>query len=265
MSTDADLAVIIGGASGIGWATAQLMAARGDTVVIADLDGAAANTRATELGPPASGHQVEVTDENSMRTLFDTLTEQHGAPTTVVDCAGISRPGTIADLTLADWKATVDVCLTGAFLAVKEAARSLRDGGNIVLVASLNGRQPGVGMSAYCSAKAGVLMLTEVAAMELAPRKIRVNAVNPGFVHTPLTQGTALVPGLVDEYVENTPLGRAGTPDDIAQTIGFLTSPAADWMTGSAIDLNGGAHTMRYPDIVQRIADMTAVADDKSV
>lgn len=159
---------------------------------------------------------------------------------------------------LADWKATIDVCLTGAFLSVKEATRTVRDGGSVVLVASLNGRQPGVAMSAYCSAKAGVLMLTEVAAMELAPRRIRVNAVNPGFVHTPLTSGAGLVPGLVEEYVENTPLGRAGTPEDVAQTIGFLTSDAASWMTGSAIDLNGGAHTMRYPNIIERIADMSA-------
>lgn len=263
MTTEHAVSVVIGGASGIGRATAQLMADRGDTVIIADLDGDAANTRATELGHPAGGHRVQVTDENSMRTLFDTVTAQHGPVDTVVDCAGISRPGTLAELSLDDWKATVDVCLTGAFLTVKEAARSLRDGGSVVLVASLNGRQPGVAMGAYCSAKAGVLMLTEVAAMELAPRGIRVNAVNPGFVHTPLTHGATLVPGLVEEYIENTPLGRAGTPGDIAQTIGFLTSPAAGWMTGAAIDLNGGAHTKRYPDIVARIAD-TAVGTDAS-
>ncbi|MEU1981357.1 SDR family NAD(P)-dependent oxidoreductase [Nocardia sp. NPDC019395] len=260
MSTSTQVAVIIGGASGIGWATAQLMADRGDTVIIADLDGAAANARAAELGAPATGYRVQVTDEIAMRTLFDTINAEYGPIGAVVDCAGISRPGTIAELSLADWQATVDVCLTGAFLSVKEAARSLRDGGSIVLVASLNGRQPGVAMSAYCSAKAGVLMLAEVAAMELAPRGIRVNAVNPGFVHTPLTQGATLVPGLVDEYVENTPLGRAGTPEDIGQTIAFLTSDAAGWMTGAAIDLNGGAHTMRYPNIVQRIADMTTTS-----
>ncbi|MFI5719135.1 SDR family NAD(P)-dependent oxidoreductase [Nocardia sp. NPDC051750] len=260
MSTQGQVAVIIGGASGIGWATAALMAARGDTVIIADLDGAAATARAGELGGSTAGHQVQVTDETGMRTLFDTVTADHGPVGAVVDCAGISRPGTIADLSLADWQATVDVCLTGAFLSVKEAARSVREGGSVVLVASLNGRQPGVAMSAYCSAKAGVLMLAEVAAMELAPRRIRVNAVNPGFVHTPLTYGATLVPGLVDEYVENTPLGRPGTPEDIAQTIGFLTSDAAGWMTGAAIDLNGGAHTMRYPNIVDRLADMTAAS-----
>lgn len=262
MSTSPDVAVVIGGASGIGWATAQLMAARGDIVVIADLDGAAATARAAGLGGHTSAHQVQVTDEQSMRTLFDTVTTHHGPVDIVVDCAGISRPGTIADLSLTDWKATVDVCLTGAFLSVKEAARTMRDGGSVILIASLNGRQPGVAMSAYCSAKAGVLMLTQVAAMELAPRKIRVNAVNPGFVHTPLTDGAGLVPGLVEEYVENIPLGRTGTPEDVAQTIGFLTSDASSWITGAAIDLNGGAHTMRYPNIIERLADMSVPNGD---
>lgn len=260
MSTPAPVAIIVGGASGIGWATAQLMADRGDTVIIADIDGEAARSRAGELGERTIGHQVDVTDETGMDNLFATVATEHGPIGTVVDCAGISHTGTIADLSLADWKATVDVCLTGAFLTVKHAAATMRDGGSIVLVASLNGRQPGTAMGAYCSAKAGVLMLTEVAAMELAPRNIRVNAVNPGFVHTPLTHGATLIPGLVEEYIENTPLGRPGTTQDVARTIGFLTSDDAGWMTGSAIDLNGGAHTMRYPNVVQRIADMATTS-----
>ncbi|WP_063127195.1 SDR family oxidoreductase [Nocardia fusca] len=201
MSTDHAVAVVVGGASGIGWATAQ-----------------------------------------------------HGPLDTIVDCAGISRPGTLTDLSLDDWKATVDVCLTGAFLTVREAAHALRDHGSVVLVASLNGRRPGVGMGAYCSTKAGVLMLTEVAAMELAPRGIRVNAVNPGFVHTPLTHGATLVPGLVEEYIDNTPLGRAGTPGDTARTTGFLTSAAARLYDRRGHRPQRRRHTERYPDIVARAA-----------
>lgn len=104
--------------------------------------------------------------------------------------------------------------------------------GAIALIASLNGRQPGVAVGAYCAAKAGVLMLTEVAALELGPRRIRVNAVSPGFVPTPLTAGAALVPGLVEDFVENIPLGRAGDPDDVANAISFLLSDQASWMTG---------------------------------
>ena len=94
-------------------------------------------------------------------------------------------------------------------------------------------------------------MLTEVAALEFAPRGIRVNAVAPGFVHTPLTEGAALVPGVVEEYVENTPLGRAGQPEDVAEAVLFLLK--ASWLTGEVLDLNGGAHMKRYPDIIGQL------------
>jgi NAD(P)-dependent dehydrogenase (short-subunit alcohol dehydrogenase family) len=108
-------------------------------------------------------------------------------------------------------------------------------------------------MSAYCSAKAGLSMLTQVAALELGPRGIRVNAVAPGFVHTPLTEGAAMVPGVVDEYVENTALGRPGTPQDIADAVAFLCSSQSSWLTGEILDLNGGAHLKRYPNIADHL------------
>lgn len=147
------------------------------------------------------------------------------------------------------FREVVDVCLTGAFLVIKHAGPRLRKGGALVSLTSLNGRQPAVGMSAYCSAKAGLSMLTQVAALELAPRGIRVNAVAPGFVHTPLTEPAAQIPGVLDDYLENTPLGRAGTPEDIADAVVFLCSPKASWLTGEVLDLNGGAHLLRYPDV----------------
>ena len=104
-------------------------------------------------------------------------------------------------------------------------------------------------MSAYCAAKAGLSMLTQVAALELAPRGIRVNAVAPGFVHTPLTEPATQIPGVLDDYLENTPLGRAGTPEDVAEAVMFLCSPKSSWLTGEVLDRNGGAHLKRYPDI----------------
>jgi NAD(P)-dependent dehydrogenase (short-subunit alcohol dehydrogenase family) len=147
-----------------------------------------------------------------------------------------------------DFRSVIDVCLTGAFIVAKYAGRHLTDGGSLVSISSLNGRQPAAGMVAYCSAKAGLSMLTQVAALELAGRGIRVNAVAPGFVHTPLTEAAAAIPGVVEEYVENTPLGRAGTPEDIAEAVLFLTKAA--WLTGEVLDVNGGAHMKRYPDIM---------------
>ncbi|MBM7457573.1 SDR family NAD(P)-dependent oxidoreductase [Rhodococcus coprophilus] len=249
-------AVVIGGASGIGWATARLLHDRGASVVIADIDGGAAEARAAELGSRSRAMPVDVTDENSVEALFADVTASEGAPDVVVECAGVSVPGAITDLTVEGWQATLDVCLTGAFLVMKHAGRVVRDGGSIVTIASLNGRQPAPGMAAYCAAKAGVLMLTEVAALELGARGVRVNAVSPGLVDTPLTAGVALVPGLREDYLENTPLGRAGRPEEVAEVVGFVVSDAASWMTGATIDLNGGAHTRRYPDLLPHLAAM---------
>ncbi|WP_407444809.1 SDR family NAD(P)-dependent oxidoreductase [Rhodococcus sp. (in: high G+C Gram-positive bacteria)] len=255
---DGKTAVVIGGASGIGWATARLLHTRGATVVIADTDGRAARARAGELGNGARASTADVTDESSVESLFADVVASEGAPDTIVECAGVSMPGRITDLALEDWRTTVDVCLTGAFLVMKHAGRVVRDGGSITTIASLNGRQPAPGMAAYCAAKAGVLMLTEVAALELGARGVRVNAVSPGLVDTPLTAGVALVPGLREDYLENTPLGRAGRPEEVAEVVAFLTSDAATWMTGATIDLNGGAHTRRYPDLLAHLAAMAS-------
>jgi 3-oxoacyl-[acyl-carrier protein] reductase len=243
------VAVIIGGASGIGWATAQTLAAQGARVTIADRNTELAQERAATLGEPHTWAAVEVTDEAAVAQLFDDVVAREGGLHVVVNCAGFSGFGVITELDAEQFRSVVDVCLNGAFLVIKHAGRHLGEGGTLVSLTSLNARQPAVGMSAYCAAKAGLSMLTQVAALELGPRGIRVNAVAPGFVHTPLTEGAAVVPGVVDEYIENTALGRAGTPQDIADAVAFLCSPQSSWLTGEILDLNGGAHLKRYPNI----------------
>ena len=251
--TDTRTAVIIGGASGIGWATAQLLAAEGCRVTIADRNTELAQQRGAELGDPHTWSAVEVTDEDSVAALFDEVSGRDGGLQVVVNCAGFSGFGLITDLDAEQFRSVIDVCLTGAFLVIKHAGRHLGPGGSLVSLTSLNARQPAIGMSAYCAAKAGLSMLTQVAALELGPKGVRVNAVAPGFVHTPLTEGAAVIPGVVEEYVENTALGRAGTPEDIAAAVVFLCSPQSSWLTGEILDLNGGAHLTRYPDIHQHL------------
>jgi NAD(P)-dependent dehydrogenase (short-subunit alcohol dehydrogenase family) len=248
------IALVIGGASGIGWAVAKGLAAEGCRVAIADLNADGAAERAAELGPPHAGTGVDVTDEDTVAALF----EKTGPLDVVVNTAGIGGVGRITELPLEQFRAVVDVCLIGAFIVTKHAGRHLRDGGSLVSLTSLNARLAAPGMSAYCAAKAGLAMLTEVAALELAPRRIRVNAVSPGFVDTPLTEGVKLVPGTVEEYLENTPLGRVGTPQDVADAVLFVCSQKASWMTGEVLDLNGGAHLKRYPDVLAHFERMMA-------
>jgi NAD(P)-dependent dehydrogenase (short-subunit alcohol dehydrogenase family) len=247
------VAVIIGGASGIGWATAQVLADEGCRVTIADRNADGAAARAAELGEPHTWAAVEVTDENSVTRLFDDVVAREGGLHVVVNCAGFSGFGVITELDAEQFRSVIDVCLTGGFLVLKHAGRHLGPGGTVVSLTSLNARQPAIGMSAYCAAKAGLSMLTQVAALELGPRGVRVNAVAPGFVHTPLTEGAAAVPGVVEEYIENTALGRAGTPEDVAAAVAFLCSQQSSWLTGEVLDLNGGAHLKRYPNIAERL------------
>ncbi|MCX2964603.1 SDR family NAD(P)-dependent oxidoreductase [Gordonia aquimaris] len=245
-------AVVVGGASGIGLATARALAAEGFSVVVADVNSDAALAAAEEIGGRAV--TLDVTDESSVAAGFASLDDLEA----VVSCAGLTVPGALTELGLDQWQTSIDVCLTGSFLVLKHAGQRIVDGGSITVISSLNGRQPGAGMGAYCAAKAGVTMLVEVAALELAPRKIRVNAISPGLVDTPLTEGLALVPGLVDEYLENTPLGRSGRPAEVADMAAYLASEKAAWITGSAFDLNGGAHLQRYPDVLGKIRALSS-------
>lgn len=230
--------VIVGGASGIGAATARLLADGGDRVVVAD------------LAAEAPGIRVDVTDEESVAALLDAVVEQHGRLDGVVNCAGVSTLSPIVDHDAAEFRRVLDVCLTGAFLVLKHAGRRVVDGGALVSLTSLNARQPGTGLAAYCAAKAGLVALTEVAALELAPRRVRVNAIAPGLVVTPLTAPAMDIPGVRDGYLENTPLGRSGEPTEIAAAARYLLSEDASWITGETLDINGGAHLQRYPDLL---------------
>ncbi len=246
-------AVVVGGGSGIGAACAVRLASEGYAVVVADRDLGAAESVADGLA--GDGHvarEVEVTDETSVAALFEGLDVVHA----VVNSAGTSTLGEVKDLPVDQFRAVVDVNLVGGFLVVQQAARHLVRGGAVVSLTSLNARQPGGGMSAYCSAKAGLAMLTEVAALELGPAGIRVNAVSPGLVVTPLTAPAMDIPGVKDDYVANTPLGRPGTPEEVAAAVSWLCSEESSWMTGEVMDLNGGAHTQRYPDLLGHVNRM---------
>lgn len=243
----APVAVVVGGASGIGAGIAARLGADGYDVTVADRT------------PGEGVETVDVTDEAGVEALFAGVVERHGRLDAVVNAAGISTFGLVVDHDAAEFRSVVDVCLTGAFLVLKHAGRqmsALGTPGSMVSLASLNARQPGPGLAAYCAAKAGLVMLTEVTALELGPRGIRVNAVSPGLVITPLTSPAMDVPGVRDDYVDNTPLGRTGTVEEVAAAVAFLCGDQSSWMTGENLDLNGGAHLKRYPDLPGHIERM---------
>ena len=243
-------ALVTAGASGIGLGIATRFVAEGARVLIADIDGEKAAAAARALGPLATAAAVDARDEDAQRQMVETALEYgSGRLDVAVNCAGYNRFGFIAELELEAWRDVVEVCLTTVFLGIKHQAAAMAAGGSIVNIASLNAQQPAVGMAAYCSAKAAIAMLTQVAALELGPRGIRVNAIGPGLVETPKTSSTIFTkPSLVEAFVEQTALGRYGLPDDVAGLALFLASDDSRWMTGQTLYVDGGASMRAYPD-----------------
>ncbi|MEV6032038.1 SDR family oxidoreductase [Nonomuraea sp. NPDC052116] len=243
-------AVVTGAASGIGWEIARLFHAEGARVVLLDANAESVQARATELGEQALARTVDVTDEDGLEKALDDAVAAFGPVRVAVNSAGVGAFGPITELALDDWRRVVDICLTGVFVSVKHQARRMPEGGSIVNIASLNARQPAEGFAAYCAAKAGVEMLTRVAAMELGPARIRVNALAPGLVETPLSAAFTNS-SLRREFEDNIPLGRIGEPADVAAAALFLASAESSWMTGDLLMIDGGAHTKRYPELIR--------------
>lgn len=242
------LALVTGAASGIGRAITQRFVADGFTVVAADIDTTGLQQLDRELGSSVVVEQCDVTSEDSVAAVCDRAAQRGGLHVVVAN-AGRGTFAPIVDHPLLEWKAIIDLCLTGVFLTVKHGGRVMRDGGSIITIASLNATQPSAGMSAYCTAKAGVVMLTKVAAMELGARGIRVNSIAPGLVETNATSAFFTVPGVVEEFVENTTIGRFAQPSDIANMAAFLAGDESTFISGSLLPVDGGASTKRYPDL----------------
>jgi 3-oxoacyl-[acyl-carrier protein] reductase len=256
------VAIVTGGASGIGAEIARSLRGAGAEVVVFDRNADLAHGVAAAL----DAHPVvgDATVEDDVAAACAAAMDRFGRLDCGVNCAGFATFAPIVDLDAGEWRSVVDVCLTGTFLAIKHEARVMRAsahtragaGASIVSIASLNARQPAEGMSAYCASKAAVEMLTKVAAMELGPDGIRVNAIAPGLIDTPLTSTLHEVPPIYAEFVANAPLGRSGTTADVAGAAMFLLSNASSWMTGDLLIVDGGAHTKRYPELMKIFAAM---------
>ncbi|HEX3516889.1 MAG TPA: SDR family NAD(P)-dependent oxidoreductase [Trebonia sp.] len=252
------IAVVTGAGSGIGRAIAAELAARDHTVVVTDLDLAAAEATAKELTrlgrPDASALALDVTDAAQAKSVAESVAQRHGAIDVWVSNAGISKMQRFLDVTPEDLRRTLAVNLEGIFLCGQAAAAVMIAGGKggvIVNTASMAGKQGRVPYLAdYVASKFGVVGLTQAMAFELAPHGITVNAVCPGYVDTPMQARElgweSALRGTTEDkvrqlYIDDTPLGRLETPQDVARAVAFLAGPDARFITGEALAVNGGA------------------------
>lgn len=266
---DGKVALVTGAASGIGAATARRFAREGARVVLADVNEAGAKQVAEEIGRgvgTAIAVRADVSDPREVEAMVGRAVEAFGRLDVLHNNATLVEVGPIAHLTLDGWDRTLAVNLTGAFLAMKHALPVMRrqGGGAIVSTASISGLSGDWGLAAYSAAKAGLVNLTRTAALEFASYRIRVNCVCPGAIETPLL-GSLLgtnepVPHWIqapgprgpsapsaeqrqrfrERLTKAHPLGRLGTPDEIAAVACFLASDDASFITGAAIVADGG-------------------------
>ena len=256
------VAVVTGGASGIGLATVRRFVAEGARVMIGDIEGDGAAAVAHQLGEAVASRQCDVRAEPEVEALCEEARARFGGLHVAFANAGIGSFAPIVDADVTEWLRVLEVDLVGPLLTVKHAARRMDQGGSIVLTASLNAVQPAAGMSAYCCAKAGLAMLAQVGALELGPQGIRVNAIGPGLVRTGLTDGMWLMPRIVEEFDENAPLDATTSADDVANLVTFLASDDASSISGTLQLIDRAAHTMRYPDLPGRLAEAAAATGE---
>lgn len=247
----ARIAIVTGAAQGIGAAIAKRLAQEGVRVAALDLDGpvlAATVHEIRDSGGSVTGISVDVSDHLAVKNAVETLTDQLGPPTIVVNNAGLARDMNLADMSLEDWDAVHRVHLTGAFLVTKAALphMTMAKWGRIIQISSISA-QGHAGRVNYCAAKAGTHGFVKALAIELGPLGITANAVAPGLIVTRMTHATAARRGLsIDEHlcqaVQTIPARRAGQPEDVAALVSFLAGEESGFVSGQVIYVAGGPH-----------------------
>jgi NAD(P)-dependent dehydrogenase (short-subunit alcohol dehydrogenase family) len=242
--------IVTGASSGIGRATALKFAGAGADVLLVGRQEAALDSVRSEIaaaGGRASTVQADVTDAAAPEVIVNTALERFGRITTLVNAAGIIGSGTVETTKDDEWDTMMDINARAPFRLMRAAVPALTASrGTVVNVSSVTGLRSFPGVLAYCVSKAAVDQLTRCAALELAPKGIRVNAVNPGVVRSNLHRRGGMDEPSYEKFLarsrETHPLGRPGEPDEIAALIFFLASDDAGWITGETVSIDGGRH-----------------------
>ncbi len=242
--------VVTGAGQGIGFALAERFAGEGAKIVIAEINADKGAAAAAKLN--GTFEQVDVRDAKAVARIVDSIVKQQGRIDVWVNNAGVAHKGYAVDLEPEDWDADIGVMLSGAFYAARYAGKVMlaQGRGSMVNVASVNGLFAQQGRAPYCSAKAGLIMLTKVLASEWGIGGVRVNAVAPGVVMTDLVQ-QGIDQGLVTEqtYLSRIPMGRLGELNEVVEAVTFLASDEASFVTGECLRVDGGwtAYHLFYP------------------
>jgi 3-oxoacyl-[acyl-carrier protein] reductase len=237
------VALVTGAGRGIGRAIAAGLARAGATVAVNDINPDSCERVAAELAPASAAFHADVSNKHAVQAMIDGVLERWGRLDILVNNAGVEPHASLLTLDEWDWRRTIDVNLTGPFLCAQSAARVMKNtgGGVIVNIASIAGRAGGLrDRSAYVASKTGLVGLTKECARELAADHIRVNAVCPGVIETEMTALLRQSEEQMKRWLEDIPQGRLGTPDDVVGLVLFLCSDAAAYITGQAINVDGG-------------------------
>ena len=250
------IAIITGASSGIGKACAEEMAREGATVIVnhpmekTRADAEAVVNTITSAGGNGVAVQADVSKEAEVRSMFKQTIDRFGTVDVLVANAGLQRDAPFADMTLEQWRYVLDVNLTGQFLCAREAVREFkrrgvdpkrsRAAGKIICMSSVHETIPWACHANYAASKGGVMLMMKSLAQEVAPSRIRVNAIAPGAIKTPINRSAWETPEAEKQLLQLIPYGRVGEPEDIARAAVWLASDESDYVTGTTLFVDGG-------------------------